>query len=152
MALEHDLDLLPFADRVVDGDPVGRIVGNPADTAVRFSPSFVVVVGMPEVALVGIVVRMGLVASLVVQVDTMVVNSSVVFLAIGSDGDLAVFDDSLGDQIVGDLNTMSLLMGLDVFEGVCPYCGHFFGLLGIEIDIGHGIDPPFLLVVMMTFD
>ena len=91
---------------------------------------------MPEVALVGIVVRMGLVASLVVRVDTMVVNSSVVFLAIGSDGDLVVFDDSLYDQIVGDLNTMNLLMGHDVFEGVCPCCGHFFGLLAIGINIG----------------
>ena len=138
-------------DRVGD-DPADRIVGNPADMTVRSFPSFVIVVGMPEVALVDIVVRMGLVASLVVQVDTMVVNSSVVFLAIGSDGDLVVFDDSLGDQIVGDLNTMSLLMGLDVFECVCPYCGHFSGLLAIEIDIDHGIDPLFLLVVMMTFD
>ena len=96
-------------------------------------------------------VHMDLVASLVVQVDTMVVNSSVVFLVIGSDFVLVVCDDLLDDQIVGDLNTMNLLMGLDVFEGVCPYCDHFFGLLAFEIDIGHGIDLLVLLVVMMTF-
>ena len=135
----------------VDDDPADRIVGNPADMTVRSFPSFVIVVGMPEVALVGIVVRMGLVASLVVQVDTMVVNSLVVFLAIGSDGDLVVCDDLLDDQIVGDLNMMNLLMGHDVVEGVCPCCGHSFDLLAFEIDIDHGIDLLVLLVVRMTF-
>ena len=99
-----------------------------------------------------IVVHMDLVASLVVLAGKVVVNSLVVYLAIDSGVDLVVVDYFLGDQIVGDLNTMSLLMGHDVFEGVCPCCVHFFGLLAFEIDIDHGIDLRVLLGGMLTFD
>ena len=49
MVLERCSGLLLFVDKV-DDDPVGRIVGNPADAVVQLFPSFVVVVGMPEVA------------------------------------------------------------------------------------------------------
>ena len=95
-----------------------------------------------------IVVHMDSVASLAVLAGKTVVDSSVVFPAIDSGVVLVVFDG----QIVGDLNTMNLLMGRDVFEVVCRGCDHSFGLLAFEIDIDHGIDLLVLLVVMLTFD
>ena len=98
-----------------------------------------------------IVVHMDLAASLVVLADKTAVGNLVVFPAIDNDVDPVVVDDFLGDQIVGDLNIMNLLMGHDVVEGVCPCCCHFCGPLAIEIGIDRGIDLLVLLVVMMTF-